>query len=155
MNLRFDRYGSIAFALIGAFFITQSQYISTSAYGSQVGPNLFPLGLGLLLVLLSLRLFWETFQLKYRSAASKAETGLMYKRFFTILIATLLYVLLLEIIGYVIATALFLYATFLVMGSTSQLKSLVVSLAFSVGVYVVYVQLLKGTLPGLPAWLSV
>ncbi|TGV07743.1 tripartite tricarboxylate transporter TctB family protein [Mesorhizobium sp. M00.F.Ca.ET.186.01.1.1] len=154
MNLRFDRYGSIAFALIGAFFITQSQYISTSAYGSQVGPNLFPLGLGLLLVGLSLRLFWETFQSKYRSD-SKAEAGLMYKRFFTILAATLLYVLLLEIIGYVIATALFLYATFLVMGSKSQLKSLVVSLAFSVGVYVVYVQLLKGTLPGLPAWLSV
>lgn len=71
------------------------------------------------------------------------------------LVATVLYVLLLEPIGYVIATALFLYVTFLVMGSKSQLQSAVVSLLFSVGVYVVYVQLLKGTLPGLPTWLGV
>ncbi|GED27173.1 hypothetical protein BAG01nite_32750 [Brevibacillus agri] len=154
MNARFDRYGSIAFALVGAFFITESQHISTSAYGSQVGPNMFPFGLGILLVLLSLRLFWETFQAKNRAVAEAPEK-LLYKRFLLMLVATVLYVLLLEPIGYVIATALFLYVTFLVMGSKSQLQSAVVSLLFSVGVYVVYVQLLKGTLPGLPTWLGV
>lgn len=153
MNLTFDRFGSILFALIGAMFVVESRSISASAYGSEVGPNIFPLGLGILLILLSLRLFWETLKKKGTSATAAAEK-LNYRRFLLILAATFLYVLLLEILGYVIATFLFLAFAFRVMGSASLVKAALIALVFSAGVYYLYVYLLQGTLPPFPAWLG-
>ena len=155
MILTFDRFGSILFALIGAVFIVESRSISTSAYGSDVGPNLFPLGLGVLLILLSLRLFWETLKQKNAHTGASSSDSLNYKRFLLILVATFLYVFLLETLGYVIATFLFLTFAFRVMGSASILKAAILSLVFSAGVYFLYVYLLKGTLPEFPAWLGV
>ncbi|TQR36719.1 tripartite tricarboxylate transporter TctB family protein [Brevibacillus brevis] len=158
MNLMFDRIGSLFFALVGALFIAESQNISSSAYGSQVGPNMFPFGLGVILILLSLRLLWETYKKGVVASTSEPQSPqspLRYKRFLFILAATVLYVLLLEPLGYVIASFAFLLYAFTMMGSKSVLKSAIVSLLFSVGVYVIYVHLLKGTLPGLPAWLGV
>lgn len=155
MNLTFDHFGSILFALIGAMFIMESRSISTSAYGSEVGPNMFPLGLGIILILLSLRLFWETVKQKNTQTAPASSDKLNYKRFLPILIATFLYVFLLETLGYVIASFLFLTFAFRVMGSASIVKAAVVSLVFSAGVYFIYVYLLKGTLPEFPAWLGV
>ncbi|QRG65306.1 tripartite tricarboxylate transporter TctB family protein [Brevibacillus choshinensis] len=153
MNLTFDRFGSILFALIGAMFVVESRSISASAYGSQVGPNIFPLGLGIILILLSLRSFWETLKKKNPQATNASEKG-NYRRFLSILAATLLYVFLLEVLGYVISTFLFLAFAFRMMGNGSLVKSIVVSLAFSAGVYYLYVYLLQGTLPPFPAWLG-
>ncbi|UIO40229.1 tripartite tricarboxylate transporter TctB family protein [Brevibacillus brevis] len=155
MNLMFDRIGSLFFALVGALSIAESQNISSSAYGSQVGPNMFPFGLGVILILLSLRLSWETYKRGVVASTTVSQSPLRYKRFLFILAATVLYVLLLEQLGYVIASFAFLLYAFTMMGSKSVLKSAIVSLLFSVGVYVIYVHLLKGTLPGLPAWLGV
>ncbi|MBH0330329.1 transporter [Brevibacillus brevis] len=155
MNLMFDRIGSLFFALVGALFIAESQNISSSAYGSQVGPNMFPFGLGVILILLSLRLLWETYKKGVVASTTVSQSPLRYKRFLFILAATVLYVLLLEQLGYVIASFAFLLYAFTMMGSKSIPKSAIVSLLFSVGVYVIYVHLLKGTLPGLPAWLGV
>ncbi|MFF0826117.1 tripartite tricarboxylate transporter TctB family protein [Brevibacillus sp. NPDC003359] len=155
MNLMFDRIGSLFFALVGALFIAESQNISSSAYGSQVGPNMFPFGLGIILILLSLRLLRETYKKGAAASSSESQSPLRYKRFLFILAATVLYVLLLEKLGYVISSFAFLTYTFTMMGSKSVLKSVIVSLLFSVGVYVIYVHLLKGTLPGLPTWLGV
>lgn len=50
LNRTFDRYASIVFLLLGIGFMWQSAKISSSAYGSTVGPNIFPFGLGLALV---------------------------------------------------------------------------------------------------------
>jgi putative tricarboxylic transport membrane protein len=153
VNKTFDRYSSICFAIVGALFIVESRNISASAYGSEVGPNIFPLGLGVILVLLSLRLFWESSR-KTAGEQSKTAVPPQYKRFMIMLAATFLYVFLLEPIGYIITTFLFLFVTFQVMGSKSYLKTTIVSLCFSVGVYYLYVDLLKGTLPGFPVWLG-
>jgi putative tricarboxylic transport membrane protein len=151
MNKTFDRYSSVIFALIGALFVVESRNIATSAYGSQVGPNLFPLGLGILLILLSVRLFFET----TRTTDGKAQAApLKHKRFLIMLVATTLYACFLEEIGYVIGTFLFLLTGFRAMGSSSWWKSAVIALLFSVGVYYIYVHILQGTLPGLPAWLG-
>ncbi|WP_232697154.1 tripartite tricarboxylate transporter TctB family protein [Brevibacillus daliensis] len=155
MNKTFDRYGSIIFAIIGVFFIVESTKISTSAYGSQVGPNIFPMGLGILLVLLSLRLFYET--LRYTEAPKK-ETGTYQtyqtKRFVLILLCTILYAILLESLGYVISTFLFLLACFNLIEKGKWWPPVIVAAAFSGGVYFVYVDLLQGTLPGFPTWLG-
>ncbi|MFY0544252.1 tripartite tricarboxylate transporter TctB family protein [Brevibacillus sp. H7] len=151
MNKTFDRYASAIFALIGALFVAESRNIAASAYGSQVGPNLFPLGLGILLILLSVRLFYET--AKVQSDQSQS-VPLRHKRFLLMLAVTFLYAWFLEEIGYLIGTFLFLLAGFKLMGSGSWLKSAGISLLFSSGVYYTYVHILKGTLPGFPSWLG-
>jgi putative tricarboxylic transport membrane protein len=143
----FDRYAGIIFLLIGAAFVFESRKISSSAYGSNVGPDIFPIGLGIFLILLSMRLIYET--TKYVDKESNDHKS-DYKRFFLILGAAIIYVLLLKPIGYVISTFVFLLFTFQVMERGGWLKAILIAFAFSFGVYYLFVQVLQGSLPGFP-----
>lgn len=149
MSKSFDRYASLLFFVIGAAFMLESQRISHSAYGSNVGPNVFPFLLGLLLGLLSIKLFIET--LKYQNS-KKEKATLDYKRFYIILGAALLYAILLEPIGYVLSTFIFLVIGFQTMEKGSLVKTAIISSFFSIGVYFLFAVILKGTLPGLPGF---
>lgn len=151
LNRTFDRYASIVFLLLGIGFMWQSAKISSSAYGSTVGPNIFPFGLGLALVLLSIRLFYEA--LKAKPTENRTEK-LDYKRFFMIFAAAFLYAYFLEFIGYIIGTFLFLLFAFQTLERGKWLKSILISALFSGGVYIIFVVLLEGSMPGFPSWLS-
>ena len=147
MNKKFDRIAGIAFLLIGILFVVESQRISESAYGSAVGPKVFPMWLGIILILLSARLIYETF--KYKSEQTGKEQ-LQYKKFLIIFVSALLYAFLLEIIGYVLSTFLFLLVAFQTMERGKIIYSLAISVLFSVGIYYLFSELLGGSLPGLP-----
>lgn len=147
MSKTFDRYASIAFLLIGLLFVIESSKIASSAYGSSVGPKIFPLGLGIILILLSMRLLYETF--KYKSEAATTEK-LQYKKFFIILGSAALYAFLLEKIGYVISTFLFLLITFQTMERGKIVPTIIIATVFSVGVYYLFAVFLGGSLPGFP-----
>jgi putative tricarboxylic transport membrane protein len=149
MSKTFDRYTSFLFFIVGAGFIFESNKISASSYGSNVGPDMFPKVLGILLVLLSLRLFYETF--RYR-AIKRGKEKTDYIKFIIIFGAALLYVALLEPLGYVITTFLFLIVGFQIMEKGGWLKTVIISGAFSLGVYYLFVEVLQGSLPGLPTW---
>jgi putative tricarboxylic transport membrane protein len=151
MNKTFDRYTSIILSGLGLFVIMESQSISTSSYGSSVGANVFPIGLGAALLVFSIINLYETFTRKY---TNKKEEKLEYKKFLVILAALILYALLLEPLGYVISTFLFLIVGFQTMEKGKYLATLLIAAAISAGVYYIYVELMSGTLPGLPAWLS-
>lgn len=147
MSKTFDRYTSIAFLLIGLLFVIESMKIADSAYGSAVGPKIFPMWLGIMLILLSLRLLYETF--KYKTDA-KAKEKLQYKKFLIIFISAVLYAFLLEKIGYVISTFLFLFIAFQTMERGRYLPSVLIAGVFSFGVYYFFVEFLGGSLPGFP-----
>ncbi|MCZ8535460.1 tripartite tricarboxylate transporter TctB family protein [Psychrobacillus psychrodurans] len=147
MNKKFDRVAGIAFLLIGILFFIESQKISDSAYGSSVGPKIFPMGLGLILTLLSIRLLYETF--KYKTEDSTKEK-LQYKKFFIIFGSALLYAFFLEKIGYVVSTFLFLLIAFQTLERGKVIYSIIISTVFSVGVYYMFSELLGGSLPGFP-----
>ncbi|UKS30798.1 tripartite tricarboxylate transporter TctB family protein [Paenibacillus sp. HWE-109] len=151
MTTRFDRYAGIVFLAIGTAFMIGSRCISTSAYGSNVGANIFPMILGAFLALMSIRLIYETFR---KQKADSYKENLDYKRFGIIFIAAVLYALFLENIGFVISTFLFLMIGFQTMQRGRVWVSLVISAAFSCGVYYLYVHVLDGSLPGFPAWLN-
>ncbi len=102
----------------------QSSAISSSAYGSTVGPNIVPFGLGALLVLLSLRLFYEV--LKTKDQGSKGGK-LEYKKFLIIFAAAFLYAFFFETIGYIVGTFLFLLISFQALERGSWLKSILIS----------------------------
>ncbi|WP_028548067.1 tripartite tricarboxylate transporter TctB family protein [Paenibacillus sp. UNC451MF] len=151
MNTTFDRYAGIVFLAIGAAFVIGSRSISTSAYGSNVGANIFPMVLGAFLSLMSLRLIYETFR---RQQAEKKKQDLDYKRFGIIFATAVLYAYFLEDIGFVISTFFFLLIGFQTMQRGGIWISLLISAAFSYGVYFLYVNVLDGSLPGFPTWLG-
>lgn len=150
MNHSFDRYAGIVFCAIGIAFVIGSTSISTSAYGSNVGANIFPMFLGAFLSLMSIRLIYETFR---RQQKQQNRERLDYKRFGIIFTAAVLYALFLEDIGFVISTFLFLMIGFQTMQRGRIWISVVISACFSYGVYYLYVNVLDGTLPGFPSWL--
>jgi putative tricarboxylic transport membrane protein len=149
VDIKFDRFASVLFLAVGVLFIIGSKNIASTSYGSVVGPNIFPFILGIFLVLLSIRLFYETFI--GQSQQGKKEK-LQYKPFLIIFAATLIYILTLETIGYVITTFLFLLVCFQTMERSNPIKSLIISACFSGLVYYLFVEVLKGTLPGWPIW---
>jgi putative tricarboxylic transport membrane protein len=151
MSIQFDRIASILFLATGVLFIVGSRQLASSSYGSSVGPDIFPLILGIILVLLSIRLFYETMVTKTQHSSKEK---LLYKPFLIIFFATLVYILTLETIGYVITTFLFLFVCFQTMERSKVMTSLIISSCFSGLVYFLYVEVLKGTLPGWPIWLS-
>ncbi len=151
MNKTFDRYASFIFFLLGIGFMWQSAGISSSAYGSTVGPNIVPFGLGALLVLLSLRLFYEV--LKTKGEGSKGGR-LDYKKFLIIFAAAFLYAFFFETIGYIIGTFLFLLISFQALERGNWLQSILISGLFSIGVYIIFVVILEGSMPGFPSWIS-
>jgi putative tricarboxylic transport membrane protein len=149
MALKFDYIASVLFLAVGVLFIVGSKNLESSSYGSAVGPDIFPLILGSALVLLSIRLFYETFITKNHYGTKEK---LQYKPFILIFTTTLLYILTLETIGYVITTFLFLFVCFQTMQRSKVILSLIISACFSGIVYFLYVDVLKGTLPGWPIW---
>jgi putative tricarboxylic transport membrane protein len=149
MDIKFDRVASVMFLAVGVLFIIGSKQLSSSSYGSVVGPDIFPFILGIILVLLSIRLFYETIISK---GEHRAKGNLEYKPFFIIFVATLAYILTLETIGYVITTFVFLFVCFQTMERSKWVSSLIISAAFSGIVYYLFVEVLKGTLPGWPVW---
>jgi putative tricarboxylic transport membrane protein len=149
MSKTFDRFAGIAFLLIGLLFVFESLRLSKSSYGSAVGPDIFPIGLGVFLILLSLRLLYETFQ--YQAKANNGE-GVQYIKFVIIFVSALLYIVLLEPLGYVITTFLFLLVAFQTMERGKWIKSIVIALLFSAGVYYFFAEFLGGSLPGFPVF---
>jgi putative tricarboxylic transport membrane protein len=149
MALKFDYIASVLFLAVGVLFIIGSRQLESSSYGSAVGPDIFPLILGGALILLSIRLFYETFIAKNQQ---ETKEKLQYKPFLIIFAATLLYILTLETIGYVITTFLFLFVCFQTMERSKVIQSLIISACFSGLVYFLYVEVLKGTLPDWPIW---
>ncbi|MBK5461392.1 tripartite tricarboxylate transporter TctB family protein [Peribacillus sp. TH27] len=151
MDMKFDRFAAVAFLAVGVLFMIGSRNLSSSSYGSSVGPDIFPFVLGLVLAALSIRLFYEAYQSK-RQESSKEK--LEYKPFIIILLSTLIYILTLETFGYVITTFLFLFVCFQTMERSKWVTALIISAGFSGIVYFLFVNVLKGTLPGWPIWFS-
>ncbi|MFC0274612.1 tripartite tricarboxylate transporter TctB family protein [Metabacillus herbersteinensis] len=151
MSKLFDRYTGILFFAVGLMFVIESLKLSQSAYGSVIGPNIFPMSLGSVLILLSTRLVYETF--RYVDV-NKNSAKLDYKRLVIILVAAILYAALLETLGYVITTFLFLLVGFQTMEKGRLWVSFLIAGCFSIGVYYLFVVILQGTLPAFPSWMS-
>lgn len=146
MNNTFDRYASVVFLALGIAVYTYIQSIEVSTAGSAIGPKELPALLAVVLVILSLVNLYQAIKANKPAKAEKLE----HKRFVIVLISLLLYALLLEPLGYVISTFLFLFAGFQNMEKGGYLKSALIAAAFSGGVYYLYVEIAQGVLPPLP-----
>ncbi|UHA72396.1 tripartite tricarboxylate transporter TctB family protein [Paenibacillus sp. 481] len=153
MKIRFDSLASVIFFLVGTGYLLESRNISESAYGSSVGPDIFPMGLSIIMMLLSVKLFFESLKTPLSNENNNEQQKPDYVRFLLILGAAFIYAYFLEDIGYVIGTFIFLLFCFQVLERGKWLTSILVSAGFSAAVYVLFVKILQGTLPGFPEWL--
>ncbi|NLI92607.1 MAG: tripartite tricarboxylate transporter TctB family protein [Peptococcaceae bacterium] len=150
MNKTFDRYASIVFLVLGISLFFYSQTMKASV-GSVVGPEILPLFFSVALIILSIINLVASIRSK---AENKKGEKLEYKKFFIILISTIIYSLLIEPLGYVITTFAFLMVTFQTMERGKYIQSAIIAAAMSFGVYYLYVEVAKGSLPGLPSFLG-
>lgn len=153
MNLKFDRVASIVFLALGLLIIVEAQKITSSAYGSKIGPSTFPTALGIILIILSVLLFVETIKHKatYKIVGEKEDINSPnYKRFLIIFIAAVAYVFLLEKLGYVITTFAFLLVGFQTLEKGKWISSIIIAAAFSAVIYYGFVNILGGSLPAFP-----
>lgn len=159
MNLKFDKISSLVFFILGLFIFLESRKISESTLNTAIGPSVFPVAIGIALMVLSVVLFVETIKFKktYKiieketeKESNDEENKSNKKVFFIIIISTLLYILLLEKIGYVITTFLFLFVAFQTLERSKWITSLIVAALFTGTIYIGFVKILGGNLPGLP-----
>ncbi|MEG1773223.1 MAG: tripartite tricarboxylate transporter TctB family protein, partial [Oscillospiraceae bacterium] len=128
MKKSFDCYASIVFFALGLAIFVYSQTLTKNSFGSSIGPAAMPTLLSFLLMVLSVVAMVKAFRDK---APAKAKKELDYKRFLPFLGALALYVFLLQPLGYVISTFLFMFATFQIMKKGSYLKSTIIADTFS------------------------
>jgi putative tricarboxylic transport membrane protein len=151
LNKTFDRCLSLGLVALCAVFIFESSKILKGSFGSTIGPGMLPMVLAIFLAILSLLNFYQTFRVKN---TDEQKEKLQYKRFFILIGISTLYCLLLEPLGYVISTFLFLSLAFQLMEKGKILYSFIISAVISFGIYYLYVDVMKGTLPGFPEWLG-
>ena len=149
MNKTFDTIAGCVFLVVGAFFAVGSLGISRSSYGSTVGPNVFPFGLGVTLILLALIVIWQARRYPDKAKEKRAPD---FRRFGLLFLTTIVYVFVFESLGYVISTFLYLIFVFQVMERKRLFVSVGIAAFFSGFVYYVYVGVFQGTLPPFPDW---
>ncbi len=148
MSHRFDFFASLVFFILGMAFVFGARDLAGAVYGSSITSGTFPMVFGWAFTGLSALLLIETLR---KAAAVKTESNpRFYKRFLTIFVAAVAYILLLETLGYVLTTFLFLMVSFQAMEKGSLIKSALVAAGFALGIYVLFVVLLKGSLPAWP-----
>ncbi len=147
MNKTFDRYASIIFFVLGLAIFMYSQTLTKASYGSTIGASAMPSFLSVILMILSVIGFINAIKNKSESKKGKA---LDYRSFLTMFGALLIYIFLLEPLGYVISTTLFLFVGFQIMKKGDYLKTAIFAFLFSAVVYYLYVIVAKGSLPRMP-----
>jgi putative tricarboxylic transport membrane protein len=141
-----DRKIAVVLFIVALIYILFSYQLPAFPY-TIVDADVLPTGLGYLLVLLSLILFLqnrpETEEQKQKRKLQKQEVIILL----SILGIVLLYISLLEIVGFVINTIVFLIITTRVLGYVKWRTNIVVSVLFTIILYFSFNYLLQIYLP--------
>ena len=102
------------------------------------------------MVFLTLLLAINTFLIKPKNAEEeKGEDqfkGNLYGQFFFVIVLSAVYVVLIDIIGFFVTTAIYLFVTMVILKSNIK-WSIVVSIVFPIFLYLVFVSFLKVPVP--------
>lgn len=149
MLRRFDFVASLVFMLIGLFFTLASTRLADNVIGGAVTPATFPRAFGVVLMVLSVLLLVET--VKSVEKVKPAAGMVYYLRFFIIATAMAGYIVLIEPLGFVISSFLFLLVTFQAMKRGQWLKSVLIAAGFALVVHFVFIRLLEASVPSWPS----
>lgn len=137
---------AIILLLIATLYLIFSYQLPSYPY-IPVDADFIPKVLGWLLVILSIALFFT----KDKDGEEKKEKGKIRKNdtiaILVVMGMVFLYTLLLEIVGFVIMTALFIYFSSWYLGYNKHVTNGIVSISFPVGLYGIFQYLLQIHLP--------
>ena len=140
---KYDKFLTIGLFILEAFYFFLIKQLPEKA----ARYPLFVLGL---MVFLTLLLAINTFIIKPKNAEEDKEEdqfkGNLYGQFFLIIALSAVYVILIDIIGFFVTTAIYLFVTMVILKSNIK-WSIVVSIVFSIFLYLVFVSFLKVPVP--------
>jgi len=143
---------SIAF---GVMYALMAYMLPDATIGNPMEPKLFPLMLGIGVIICGVLLLVSESKKKSTTKETKEvkSKGLSHDSkliIYTCAVA-FIYALLFERIGYVLSTIAFMNAMLFVLNGKENWKTnVIVSVAFSIGVYVIFLKLLAIPLPMMP-----
>ena len=140
---KYDKFLTIGLFILEAFYFLLIKQLPPKAARYPY----FVLGL---MVFLTLLLAINTFIIKPKNAEEDKEEdqfkGNLYGQFFLIIALSAVYVILIDIIGFFVTTAIYLFVTMVALKSSVK-WSIVVSILFPVFLYLIFVSFLKVPVP--------
>lgn len=139
---KYDKFLTIGLFIFEAFYF----YLIKQLPEKAARYPFFVLGL---MIFLTLLLAINTFIIKPKNEAEKEEDqfkGLLYGQFFLIIVLSAVYIVLIDIIGFFVTTALYFFVTMLALKSNIK-WSIVVSILFPIFLYLIFVSFLKVPVP--------
>lgn len=140
---KYDKFLTIGLFILEAFYFLLIKQLPPKAARYPY----FVLGL---MVFLTLLLAINTFIIKPKNAEEDKEEdqfkGNLYGQFFLIIALSAVYVILIDIIGFFVTTAIYLFVTMVTLKSSIK-WSIVVSILFPVFLYLIFVSFLKVPVP--------
>ena len=140
---KYDKFLTIGLFILEAFYFFLIKQLPEKA----ARYPLFVLGL---MVFLTLLLAINTFIIKPKNSEEDKEEdqfkGNLYGQFFLIMALSAVYVILIDIIGFFVTTAIYLFVTMVALKSSVK-WSIVVSILFPIFLYLIFVSFLKVPVP--------
>ena len=139
---KYDKFLTIGLFILEAFYFLLIKQLPEKAARYPY----FVLGL---MVFLTLLLAINTFLIKPKNTEDKEEDqfkGNLYGQFFLIMALSAVYVILIDIIGFFVTTAIYLFVTMVALKSSVK-WSIVVSILFPIFLYLIFVSFLKVPVP--------
>lgn len=140
---KYDKFLTIGLFILEAFYFILIKQLPPKAARYPY----FVLGL---MVFLTLILAINTFIIKAKNTEEEKEeeklNGILYKQFFLIILLSAVYVVLIDVIGFFVTTAIYLFVTMLTLKSNIK-WSIVVSILFPIFLYLVFVSFLRVPVP--------
>lgn len=140
---KYDKFLTIGLFILEAFYFLLIKQLPPKAARYPY----FVLGL---MVFLTLLLAINTFLIKPKNSEEDKEEdqfkGNLYGQFFLIMALSAVYVILIDIIGFFVTTAIYLFVTMVALKSSVK-WSIVVSILFPVFLYLIFVSFLKVPVP--------
>ena len=140
---KYDKFLTIGLFILEAFYFILIKQLPPKAARYPY----FVLGL---MVFLTLLLAINTFLIKPKNAEEeKGEDqfkGNLYGQFFFVIVLSAVYVVLIDIIGFFVTTAIYLFVTMVALKSSIK-WSIVVSILFPIFLYLIFVSFLKVPVP--------
>ena len=140
---KYDKFLTIGLFILEAFYFLLIKQLPPKAARYPY----FVLGL---MVFLTLLLAINTFLIKPKNTEENKEEdqfkGNLYGQFFLVIALSAVYVILIDIIGFFVTTAIYLFVTMLALKSNIK-WSIIVSILFPIFLYLIFVSFLKVPVP--------
>ncbi|MBC2857132.1 tripartite tricarboxylate transporter TctB family protein [Cetobacterium sp. 2A] len=139
-----DRIFSFVLCCIGiSVYYTATQFQEGFMIDNGLGVDFFPKVISLILVILSILMFIGTFKANHKSAKFSKES----KYTFITIGLVIMYIFLIDTIGYLLSTILFSFAVISVLKTKSTRNKIIFSLLFPSVIYLLFTNVFKISLP--------